>query len=68
MNLNLKDIKPFTDFVAQRARNFGYKAFQAGAPRHAPADVCEYAGSWVEGWNQAALDALEAGNPAAMPT
>jgi ribosome modulation factor len=56
----------YVDFLTNRARQEGYKAFQDGYERRAPAHVNEYAGAWVEGWNQAALDALEAGNPIAM--
>ena len=50
-------------WVETRARNAGYEAFKAGQRREAPTEVNEFAGAWVEGWNQAALDA---GNPIAM--
>jgi hypothetical protein len=56
----------YFDMVAKRARDAGYKSFQDGYERRAPAHVNEYASAWVEGWNQAALDALEAGNLIAM--
>jgi|GEM_PF-6406567 len=59
-------IQAYVDFVSTRARQAGYKAFQEGFERRAPVEVGEYAGAWVEGWNQAVLDALDAGNPIAM--
>jgi crotonobetainyl-CoA:carnitine CoA-transferase CaiB-like acyl-CoA transferase len=57
---DLKAIQAYTDFVARRARNAGYLAFQTGQERRAPVKVGEYAGDWVAGWNAAALDALDA--------
>jgi ribosome modulation factor len=57
---DLKAIQAYTDFVARRARNAGYQAFQAGHERRAPVEVGEYAGDWVAGWNAAALDAPDA--------
>lgn len=55
-------IQAYVDVVSTRARQAGYKAFQEGFERRAPGEVGEYAGAWVEGWNQAVLDALDAGN------
>lgn len=59
-------IQAYVDFVTNRAREEGYNAFKDGFERRAPAHFNEYAGAWVEGWNQAALDALDAGNPIAL--
>ena len=59
-------IQAYFDMLAKRACDEGYKAFRDGYERRAPAHVNEYAGAWVEGWNQAALNALEAGNPITM--
>lgn len=63
---NMTVIQPYLNFVYARAHNAGYKAFQEGYERRAPVEVGEYAGAWVEGWNQAALDALDAGKYIAM--
>ena len=53
-------IQAYVEFVAARARKFGYEAFEAGAVRRAPLEFGEYAGAWVEGWNTAALDSFGA--------
>lgn len=53
-------IQAYVDFVAARARKFGYEAFMAGAARQAPLEFGEYAGAWVQGWNAAALDSFGA--------
>lgn len=53
-------IQAYVDFVAARARKFGYEAFEAGAVRQAPMEFGEYSGAWVEGWNAAALDSFGA--------
>lgn len=65
MNL-IQAIQTYTNWVETRARNAGYEAVKAGQRRQAPMEVNEFASAWVEGWNQAALDALEAANPLAM--
>lgn len=56
----------YFDMVARRASDAGYKAFKDGYERRAPAHVNEYACAWAEGWNQAALDALDADNRVAI--
>jgi hypothetical protein len=53
-------IRPYVDFVTNRACKAGFKAYQDGFERRAPVEVGEYAGAWVEGWNAAAIDALNA--------
>lgn len=58
-------MQAFFDFQAQRVRNEGRKAYEDGMPCHAPQHFRTYSGNWVEGWEAAALEALNAAIPVA---
>lgn len=58
-------MQAYFDFLAARARNEGRRAYEAGLPCNAPQHVRRYAGNWMEGWEAAALEALQEAVPAA---
>jgi hypothetical protein len=59
-DIKKEDMEAFFDYLRKRAFNEGYAAYKDNQQRHAPARMGTYAGNWVEGYDQAALDGYRA--------
>lgn len=55
-NLRESTLQAFFNHLKKRAFAEGYAAYKNNECRHAPARLDVYAGSWTEGYDQAALD------------
>lgn len=53
-------MQAYFDFLTQRARSEGASAYHRGEPRHAPQRLGTYSGAWIEGWDVASFEALDA--------
>ncbi|CAN5721591.1 hypothetical protein BH11PSE12_BH11PSE12_29190 [soil metagenome] len=49
----------YAGLIADRAFGLGYDAYQSRAPRQAPPKFGTYSGSWIDGWDAAALDGAQ---------
>lgn len=53
-------MQAYFDFLTQRAHSEGASAYHCGEPRHAPQRLGTYSGAWVDGWDMASFQALDA--------
>lgn len=53
-------MQAYIDFLTQRARSEGASAYYRGEPRHAPQRLGTYSGAWVDGWDAASFEMLDA--------